>query len=199
VLGPHLYLVTNARSADPSDMRVLDLTGEQLREQLEAKREKHYYEVPLPTADYDDLHSRAIAAPTVTRSEFILQILEAVLALHVRGYQRIRFVTLWAPNGLSVRMFVGLDTDLPGGHPRQEVFDRIAHTSLGDAEEAAREFAGTMIAAWWSAEMIADQILTALPPVEPTWDGIEYTARLYKLFTQHRGSGSLALTDPEVD
>ena len=53
--GAHLYLVTNVRSADPSQIRILDLTGEQLRERLEKKREKHYFEVPLPVAVYDDL------------------------------------------------------------------------------------------------------------------------------------------------
>lgn len=66
--GSHLYLVTNVRSADPSAMRILDLTGEQLRERLEAKREKHYFEVPMPVAVYDDLQDRAMDSPTVTDS-----------------------------------------------------------------------------------------------------------------------------------
>lgn len=55
----HLYLVTNVRSADPSDIRILDLTGEQLRTQLKAKKEKRYFEVPLPVTVYDDLLSRS--------------------------------------------------------------------------------------------------------------------------------------------
>lgn len=53
--GAHLYLVTNIRAADPTQIRILDLTGEQLHERLARKREKHYFEVPLPVSIYDDL------------------------------------------------------------------------------------------------------------------------------------------------
>lgn len=64
VPGSHLYIVTNVKSPEPDAIRVLDLTGEQLRERLAAKREKHYYEVPLPVAVYDDLLAKALEAPS---------------------------------------------------------------------------------------------------------------------------------------
>ena len=197
VPGSHLYLVTKVRSADPSEIRVLDLAGEQLRVRLEAKREKHYFEVPMPVAVYDDLHGTSIGAPTVTGTEFSQQVLEAVTVLHQRGYHRIRFVTLWAPNGLNIRMFVGRDSEVPGGHPREEFFDQIAYTSLDDADEPARNFAGTTIPAWWSAEMIADQILAAIPPIEPRADDPDYVARIQDLFEHHAAARTVPLTEDE--
>lgn len=197
VPGSHLYLVTSVRSADPSEMRVLDLTGEQLRARLAVKREKHYFEIPMPVAVYDDLHDAAMGPPTVTGSEFSLQILEAVTVLHRRGYHRIRFVAMWAPNGLSIRMFVGRDSEVPGGHPRQEFLDQIAFTSLNDADEPARGFASTSIPAWWSAEMIADQLLSALPPIEPTADDPAYVAELQELFERHGAVGTVPLTEKD--
>lgn len=195
VPGSHLYLVTNVRSADPSEMRVLDLAGKELRVRLEAKREKHYYEVPMPVAVYDDLHSTSMDAPTVNGTEFSLQVLEAVTVLHQRGYHRIRFVAMWAPNGLNVRMFVGRESEVPGGHPREEFFDQIAHTSLNDADEPARDFAGTSIPVWWSAEMIADQLVAALPPIEPTADDAAYAAGLRDLLAQHRATRTVPFTE----
>lgn len=174
---------------------MLDLTGEQLRARLEAKREKHYYEVPMPVAVYDDLHSTSTDAPTVTGTEFSQQVLEAVTVLHRRGYHRIRFVVMWAPNGLNVRMFVGRDSEVPGGHPREEFFDQIAYTSLNDADEPSREFAGASIPAWWSAEMIADQLLAALPPVDAAADDPDYASRLAALLEASRASGKLPLTE----
>lgn len=195
VPGSHLYLVTNIRSADPSEIRVLDLTGEQLRARLAVKREKRYFEVPMPVAVYDDLHSTSMAAPTITGTEFSQQILEAVTVLHGRGYHRIRFVALYAPNGMNVRMFVGRDSEVPGGHPRQEFLDQIAYTALDDADEPARDFAGTSIPAWWSAEMIADQLLAALPPVDATADDPDYVSRLAALLESSRASGRVPLTE----
>lgn len=59
VPGSHLYIVTDVRSTDPSAIRILDLTGEQLRERLTAKKVKHYFEVPLPVALYDELRAAA--------------------------------------------------------------------------------------------------------------------------------------------
>ncbi|ATG50431.1 hypothetical protein CFK38_01995 [Brachybacterium vulturis] len=182
VPGPHLYLVTDVRSVDSSNIRILDLTGEQLRARLEARREKHYFEVPLPTALYDDLHSKAASPPSATGTQFSLQVLEAVTVLHRRGYHRIRFVAMWSPNGLGVRMFVGRQSEVPGGHPREEFLDRIAYTSLNDADEPARDFADTSIPAWWSAEMIADQLLAVLPPTQPLADDPTYVAELQELF-----------------
>lgn len=66
VSGSHLYIVTNVKSPERDAIRVLDLTGEQLRERLAAKREKHYYEVPLPVAVYDDLLAKALVAHSPT-------------------------------------------------------------------------------------------------------------------------------------
>lgn len=199
VPGSHLYLVTNVRSADPGDMRVLDLTGEQLRTRLAAKKEKHYFEVPMPVAVYDDLHGKAMDPPAISGTEFALQVLEAVTVLHQRGYHRIRFVAVTAPTGLHVRMFVGRDTELPGGHPAGSVLDDLAFTSLNDADETSRDFAGTTIPAWWNAEMIADQILTAIPPIEPTADDLDYVARLQALLERHRGEESVPLTEEPVE
>lgn len=66
VSGSHLYIVTNVKSPEPDAIRVLDLTGEQLRERLAAKREKHYYEVPLPVSVYDDLLAKTLEASSST-------------------------------------------------------------------------------------------------------------------------------------
>lgn len=46
----HLIVVEHVRSGRP---RLIDLHGEQLAKLLEQRREKHYFEVPFPTADYD--------------------------------------------------------------------------------------------------------------------------------------------------
>lgn len=64
VPGSHLYVVTNVRSADPSAIRILDLTGDRLRERLRVKREKLHYEVPLPVKVYDQLEREASAGST---------------------------------------------------------------------------------------------------------------------------------------
>ncbi|HJG92294.1 MAG TPA: hypothetical protein K8V81_11305 [Brachybacterium massiliense] len=151
----------------------------------------------MPVAVYDDLHGSSMGAPTVTGTEFSLQVLEAVTVLHQRGYHRIRFVAMWAPTGLHVRMFVGRDSEVPGGHPREEFFDQIAYTSLDDADEPARNFAGTTIPAWWSAEMIADQILAAIPPIEPRADDPDYVARIQDLFEHHAAARTVPLTEDE--
>ncbi|MGO1200460.1 MAG: hypothetical protein ACTMKY_11245, partial [Dermabacteraceae bacterium] len=158
---------------------------------------KHYFEVPMPVAVYDDLHADAMGPPTATGTEFSLQVLEAVTVLHRRGFHRIRFVAMWAPNGLNFRMFVGRDSEVPGGYPREEFFDQIAYTSLNDADEPARDFAGTAIPAWWSAEMIADQLLAALPPIEPTADDPAYVTELQELFERHGAVGTVPLTEKD--
>ncbi|MDP9336365.1 MAG: DUF3883 domain-containing protein, partial [Actinomycetota bacterium] len=51
----HLIIVDNVRQGDPAAFGVLDISGDQLVALLERKREKHYYEVPLPVAVYDRL------------------------------------------------------------------------------------------------------------------------------------------------
>ena len=68
----HLYLVTQVRSAGPSAIRILDLTGEQLRKRLEKNREKHNFEVPMPVAVFDDLVANAAALPTLDGAGFLL-------------------------------------------------------------------------------------------------------------------------------
>src|SRR5699024_8896505 len=167
--GPaaHLYLVTNVRSADPSAIRILDLTGEQLRERLGKKREKHYFEVPMPVAVYDDLVANAAALPTLDGAGFLLQILDGVLALHERVYHRTRFAVTWAPDGLHVRLHVGRESEMPGDPLQVTTSDLILSTSLDDVQRTAREFAGVMIPAWWHRDQIADQLLAAPPPMEP--------------------------------
>lgn len=59
--NPHLYIVTDVRSPDPIAMRILDLTGDELRICLEKKRPKSYFEIPLPTAVYEQLARGAAA------------------------------------------------------------------------------------------------------------------------------------------
>lgn len=193
----HLYLVTNVRSADPSAIRILDLTGEQLRERLGKKREKHYFEVPMPVAVYDDLVANAAALPTLDGAGFLLQILDGVLALHERGYHRTRFAVTWAPDGLHVRLHVGRESEMPGDPLQVRTSDLILSTSLDDVQRTAREFAGVMIPAWWDRDQIADQLLAALPPMEPAGDDPEYRDHLRELYERHRAAGTLPLTDGE--
>ncbi|ASK65907.1 hypothetical protein CFK39_08775 [Brachybacterium avium] len=128
----------------------------------------------------------------------MLQIFEAVTVLHRRGYHRIRFVAMSSPSGLGVRMFVRRQSEVPGGHPREEFLDQVAHTSLNDADEPARDFADTSIPAWWSAEMIADQLLAVLPPISPLADDPAYAAELEELFEHHRAEGTVPLTERDA-
>ena len=65
------------------------------------------------------------------------------------------------------------------------------------ADEPSRDVAGTSIPAWWSAEMIADQLLSALPPIEPDADNPAYVAWAQDLLARHREAGSVPLTDDE--
>lgn len=57
----HVYLVTHVRSEDPSDIRLLDLSGLDLQERLQAGKPKSYVEVPMPVAMYDRLCDSAVA------------------------------------------------------------------------------------------------------------------------------------------
>lgn len=52
----HLIIVEHVRTDEP---RIIDISGEQLRELLERRREKRYFEVPFPTAVYDSLVGRS--------------------------------------------------------------------------------------------------------------------------------------------
>ena len=193
----HLYIVTNVRSADLSAIRILDLTGEQLRERLGKKREKHYFEVPMPVAVYDDLAANAAALPALDGTGFLLQILDGAIALHDRGYHRTRVAASWAPDGLHVRLHVGREKEMPGDSPQVTPPDLIISTSLDNAKRTAREFAGVMIPAWWGRDRIADQLLSALPPMEPAGDDPEYRDHLRELYEHHRAAGTLPLTDGE--
>lgn len=56
----HLVLVENVRQGDPEFFRVIDICGEDLTALLERRREKHYFEVPLPTGVYDRLVARGV-------------------------------------------------------------------------------------------------------------------------------------------
>ena len=49
----HLYVVENVRRGDPTHFTLKVLGGERLARLLERAREKRYYEVPWPVADYD--------------------------------------------------------------------------------------------------------------------------------------------------
>ncbi|MEE1650238.1 DUF3883 domain-containing protein [Brachybacterium sp. J144] len=191
----HLYLVTNVRAADPSEIRILDLTGEQLKARLAAKKLKQYFEVPLPVAVYDDLLSRSPAALTLDGVQFCLQILDGVVALHERGFHRARFVTRWAPTGLHVRLFVGRREDMLGTAPEAKVVDSVVHLSVDDSERAVREFAGALIPARWGRDRVADQLLSALPPMSPTGDDPEYQRELRRLLDRHRAAVTFPLTD----
>src|SRR5438128_1525669 len=53
--NPHffLYLVENVRQGDPSRFTLKVFGGAHLRRLIERARERHYFEVPLPVADYD--------------------------------------------------------------------------------------------------------------------------------------------------
>lgn len=48
-----LYVVENVRQGDPRNFTLKVLGGERLRRLLERAKERRYYEVPWPVADYD--------------------------------------------------------------------------------------------------------------------------------------------------
>lgn len=50
--GFHLVIVDNIRVGPP---RLIDIHGDQLAALLDRRREKHYFEVPLPTSVFDSL------------------------------------------------------------------------------------------------------------------------------------------------
>lgn len=49
----HLYIVENVRQGDPSAFTLRVLAGDRLQRLLGRARERHYFEVPWPVADYD--------------------------------------------------------------------------------------------------------------------------------------------------
>lgn len=50
----HLYLVEDVRQGDPAQYRLIDLQGDQLQRLLTGARERRYYTVPWPVAEYDE-------------------------------------------------------------------------------------------------------------------------------------------------
>jgi len=48
-----LYVIENVAQGDPAGFTLKAIGGEQLQRLLERAREKHYYDVPWPVADYD--------------------------------------------------------------------------------------------------------------------------------------------------
>jgi hypothetical protein len=49
----YLYLVENVRQGDPGLFKLRVFGGETLRRLITRAREKRYFELPLPVADYD--------------------------------------------------------------------------------------------------------------------------------------------------
>lgn len=49
----YVYLVENVAQEDPAAFTLKVLHGDRLQRLLARAREKHYYEVPLPVAEYD--------------------------------------------------------------------------------------------------------------------------------------------------
>jgi hypothetical protein len=49
----HLYVVENVRQGDPAAFRLIDLHGDRLARPDERSRERRYFVVPLPTAEYE--------------------------------------------------------------------------------------------------------------------------------------------------
>lgn len=51
-----VYVIENVRQGDPSAFTLKILGGDRLRRLLEKARERRYFEVPWPVADYDTPH-----------------------------------------------------------------------------------------------------------------------------------------------
>lgn len=49
----YVYVIENVRQGDPARFTLRVLGGERLARLLARAREKHYYEVPFPVAEYD--------------------------------------------------------------------------------------------------------------------------------------------------
>jgi hypothetical protein len=62
--NPHffLYVVENVRQGDPQKLRLIIFSEAQLQRLLARAREKHYYEVPIPVAEYDLARTTADSA-----------------------------------------------------------------------------------------------------------------------------------------
>ena len=86
---------------------------------------------------------------------------------------------------------------MPGDPSQVTTSDLILSTSLDASQRTAREFAGVMIPAWWDRDKIADQLLSALPPMEPAGDDPQYSQELRQMYERHRAAGTLPLADGE--
>ncbi|GAP78278.1 MULTISPECIES: hypothetical protein [Brachybacterium] len=73
----------------------------------------------------------------------------------------------------------------------------ILSTSVDASQRTAREFAGVMIPTWWDRDKIADQLLSALPPMEPAGDDPQYSQGLRQRYERHRAEGTLPVADGE--
>lgn len=49
----YVYIVENVGQGDPSAFELRVLGGQQLRRLVDRAKERRYFEVPLPTAEYD--------------------------------------------------------------------------------------------------------------------------------------------------
>lgn len=86
---------------------------------------------------------------------------------------------------------------MPGDPPRVMTSDLVLSTSLDGEHRTAREFAGVMIPAWWDRDKIADQLLSAMPPMEPAGDDPQYSQELRQKYEHHCAAGTLPVADGE--
>jgi len=63
----YLYVVENVRQGDASKFRLIVFGGDQLQRLLAKAKEKHYYEVPIPVAEYDLARTNAESASVEER------------------------------------------------------------------------------------------------------------------------------------
>ncbi|MCW1804542.1 DUF3883 domain-containing protein [Brachybacterium squillarum] len=190
----HLYIVTHVRSMNPTDIRILDLTGAELAKRLQGKRLKRYFEVPLPVRIYDDLLASAYAAPVETGVDFARKVLDATVRVHAKGRHDIRYVSTMAPTGLHLRVVVGRKEDLPREDLQQANLDRTLYASVGSDPVESTEFGGAVVPAWWSSEMLAELIESTFVRREPAFEDPEYAERLIELLERSREPGRPPLT-----
>jgi hypothetical protein len=55
-----VYVVENIAQGDPAEFRLAMIGGQRLAALLRRRRERHYFEVPWPVADYDSDPPRAM-------------------------------------------------------------------------------------------------------------------------------------------
>lgn len=181
----HLYIVENVRSGDPAQFRLIDVHGAELQQLLSTKREKHYFEVPVPVGVYDRLTAPADGAALLRR------VMEAVAVLHDRGYHRARFRAQWSPAGTHIRVFVAQDADID--RPDLTEGRLSAYGSFGNGNPPAAEFAGKQISLATGVEDIAAVILGAVPGLVATDDDPDYVAWFAGLLRRCRAERGFAV------